>query len=153
MYFYTRLILSVDPPILKKSLVDENLYLFIQIKRGVEFCHGERNLNIIFSLPIMLYGDIHLIPLMQMDFYYTISVIQNEDQFLLSITKSKIEGQLPFMLDSKLCYVVLSIVYFQSGLLGVLFNVPETSRGSRAKACDCKRDKLWVRFPVVKIKY
>ena len=28
-----------------------------------------------------------------------------------------------------------------------------TSRGAEAQACDCKKDRLWVLFPLEEIKY
>ena len=46
----------------------------------------------------------------------------------------------------------LSSIYFITYLLIYLFIIG-ASRGAGVQACDCKRDRLWVQFPLKEMKY
>ena len=67
--------------------------------------------------------------------------------------------ELAFLLQSSCCLYVnlpLSHIFFSfvNIIMYLYIGVPiEASRGTRGQACDCKRDRLWIRFPLEEIKY
>ena len=48
------------------------------------------------------------------------------------------------------CFFLDSKLFPMHGLSPFIF---ETSRGAGAQACNYKRDRLWIRFPLEDIKY
>ena len=56
-------------------------------------------------------------------------------------------------IDKHLKYPICLVIYiFELKYLDYL-NKPEASCGAGAQGCDCKRDRLWVEFPLEEIKY